>query len=355
MPYSFTGRTMVNWLPTAWFALQFEAAAVGGDNLFHDRETDARALDAEALRLLAPVELGENRRPLAWRDADAAVAHRDGEVRPRRAVRTSTVRLTGEYLTALSSRFHSALDRASSSASIGTAPSVDALDDGPRLLHVPPEFLDHLPDQRCAVAPLEAVLPRPGLHPAEVEERLDEPREPVGGARLGVVAHPAAVVAEVVMFAQHVRELPQRRERRSELVRHGGDEVGFQPRDRQFAADGDENQDARQQRESRQQREARQEQAPPLHERLPKGRRFRSGHGELPRQPGLPGPPGHCSGRRRARRAGPRRARSLAQIADRDASRNRHRARGLEPVRRRVRPRRDQHAAATRPTSSRPP
>ena len=283
---------MVNWLPTAWFALQFEAPAVCGDNLFHDRETDARALDAAALRLLAPVELGENRRPLARRDADAAVAHGDGEVLPSARRTHLDGAVVGRVLDGVVQQvphrprqgFLVCLDLHGA--------ITDALDDSSRRLHVLPEFLDHLADESCAIAPLEAVLARPGLHPPEIEERFDEPGQPVGGARLGVVAHPAAVVAEVFVFAQHVRELPQRREGRSELVRHGGHEIGFQARDRQFAADGDENQDAGRQRQQGRQSEARHQKPPPLCERLLQLQRADTGDCQVPGQSGVHGSPG---------------------------------------------------------------
>ena len=114
---------MVNVLPLPGSLSTSIAAMMRFHDFVDHREADAGALDAAGPRLLAAVELGEDRGALVSRDADAVVLHGDEHIRRRGgAGRPRPARGSGEYLTALSSRFHTALDSASSSVSIGAAP-----------------------------------------------------------------------------------------------------------------------------------------------------------------------------------------------------------------------------------------
>ena len=72
---------MVNVVPAPTALSTSIVAAVQPHQLLHQREADAAALEAAALRALDAVEALEQARQLLLRNADAGVAH----ARPRRA------------------------------------------------------------------------------------------------------------------------------------------------------------------------------------------------------------------------------------------------------------------------------
>ena len=105
--------------------------------------------------------------------------------RPRRPLRstvTHTVRQSGEYLTALSSRFHSALVNASRSPWTGTARYQhefhrDTASGTSRLNSSTPT------EPTRQVERLFSIRRRAGLHASEIEQALHQPMQPVGLSR----------------------------------------------------------------------------------------------------------------------------------------------------------------------------
>ena len=88
-PIGFAARSAgrcVKVLPSPGCALHLDAAAVRLDDVLHDREPEAAALDVVHQAAADAVELLEDLLLLARRDADAVVAHRDAHlVAARRA------------------------------------------------------------------------------------------------------------------------------------------------------------------------------------------------------------------------------------------------------------------------------
>ena len=97
-----------------------------------------------------------------------------------------------EYLTALSSRFHTARENASGSTSISASPVVDRrLDREPLAASHPAESRRRCRERADRPAVFQAVRTRAGFHPAEVQQRLDQPAQAIGGPRLGLIERPA--------------------------------------------------------------------------------------------------------------------------------------------------------------------
>ena len=111
------------------------------------------------------------------RNADAVIADGDPHVsvatvqaRPRPCVSS------GEYFTALSSRFHTALrERLAVGLDLDAAPLPRNSTSYPAGCGLAAEVLHDAPHQLRAVARLEVIAVRAGFHAAEVEQRLDQP------------------------------------------------------------------------------------------------------------------------------------------------------------------------------------
>ena len=190
---------------------------------------------------------------------------------------------SGEYLTALSSRFHTALDNASSSASIGMDPLRSKSTRYPEGLRLHAEVVDDALHELGAVAGLEMIRPGAGLHPAEVEHRFDQPRESIGGPGLDVVTQPPAVRVQVRLFQQPVGELPQGGQRSAELVRNRRHEIRLQARDRHLSCHRAEDEPAGCESQHRDERETRKHEAPAFDE-AGALRRCVTGRNQLPGQ-----------------------------------------------------------------------
>ena len=91
------------------------------------------------------------------------------------------------------------------------------------------EDLDLVLEQRCQLERLEREREAPGLDLLHVEEVVDQRRQPLRLAVDRLQVAPARVVVEVVVH-QQLREAEHARERRAQLVRDGGDELGLEPR-----------------------------------------------------------------------------------------------------------------------------
>lgn len=98
------------------------------------------------------------------------------------------------------------------------------------------ELVHHRADQRAGVERLHAIRGGPRLHPAEVEQALDQPLPPIGLSLERAIVTVALVVAHSTVD-EHFGELAKRRERRAELVRDRGNEIGLEARHRQVAHD----------------------------------------------------------------------------------------------------------------------
>ena len=155
------------------------------------------------------------------------------------ATSTHTVRVPGEYFTALSSRFQRARPRASLSARMrvrgrrGRAERefhADAFR-GHRAL----ERVDRVAHEFRGVCRCEAVARLAGFHQTEVEQPLDEAVEAAGFVREEFVGALALRFRRQAALDEHAGELAHRRERAAELVRHRRHEIRLQPRHRQFA------------------------------------------------------------------------------------------------------------------------
>ena len=182
--------------------------------------------------------------------------------RPRsRAISTQTVRHSGEYLTALSSRFRNARPRASRSARMsGDSPArqLDAITLGGGLLL---KFGHHVADQRDGIERLEAIAERARFDAAEIQQRLDQPLQPLALAGQDVVGFLPLLLRGDPPFGQHLRKLAQRGERGPEFVRHRRDELGLKPGHGPLAVDGAHDEIGAGQKHQGQNREARKQQA----------------------------------------------------------------------------------------------
>jgi len=204
---------------------------MGFDDLIHDGEPDACALNAEAAGLLAAAEAAEDGRLLVSGDADAVVANRNAD--------TFVTTFQTDFHAILAGRvFYGIFEQIPDGAGNGfaidlgleRALAVD-IDFVSGDLSVAAEILDSAPDEFDAIAPLEPVRARSGFHAAEIQQRFYEARQTVGSARLSLVADAAAISREFIVIAKHIRELAQSGERRSKFMRDGGHKVGLEARD----------------------------------------------------------------------------------------------------------------------------
>ena len=216
-------------------ALDAHATAVRLDDVLDHREPDARAGDVLPLGLGAAHELAEDLALLGGRNAETAIANVNGSPRsrgvPRRPYRAARRRILdgvvqqvpecigqrlciGEHRNRLVTGGE--LDRVSA----GRDFAVELADDGSR--------------PYGQVHRLFPVWRSAGLHASEVEQRFHEMVQALRLPQERFVIGPSPVVGDAPLV-EHFADLSQRRQRRAEFVRHGGDEIGLQSRHREFA------------------------------------------------------------------------------------------------------------------------
>ena len=147
----------------------------------------------------------EDARLLARRDADAEVAHGDGD---RALGQSGRVAAHGDVdLPRVARVLHGVVEqvphRAAERLGVGLNEVIAGLHAAPDFeaaaVELGAELLNEVAHQGAGVERLERVGAAAGFHAAEVEERLDEPVEPGGGARLRLVIGPALVGGQMLV------------------------------------------------------------------------------------------------------------------------------------------------------------
>src|SRR5689334_22150964 len=141
-------------------------AMVRSDDFVHHRQADACALDALGPRLLAAVELREDIRPLVSRYSHPLIVHADENL----AVAAFHTDFNGRWYRRV---LHGVVQQIANSSSEGFIVRVDLgrsaaseLDAVPGRVRLAAKVVDHPAHQFRAIARLEVVATRAGLHAA---------------------------------------------------------------------------------------------------------------------------------------------------------------------------------------------
>lgn len=202
----------------------------------HHGEADAGPLDASPAARLAAHELPEDRLLFITRNTRAPVAHADAHPALLAAdVDDDARRLTRvlhRVLEKVPDRTREGIGIGGDHRTVGRGAALDREAAGGRL---PLEVADHSAHQNGRIQRLEPIRARARLHPAEIEQRFDEPPQPLDAAHLRFIVGAPLVRGRFVLVAQQRRELVERRQRRPKLVRDGRHEVGLQTRHGELA------------------------------------------------------------------------------------------------------------------------
>ena len=210
-------------------ALEIDGAAVLLDDRAHDHEPEPRAGNRLPRRGRCAEEAGEELALLVDRDADAGVG--DGDPRERAVLhdadrhRAAGVGELDRVRDQIVEHLREPVGvRAHGRSAVELEAEVDFA-----LGRARPRRLDR--GRRDVV---EADVGEHELEPVRLDLRdeqqiLDEPLEPVGAAADHVEVHPARLAEARLLVAEHLEKAGDGRQRRAQLVRHGGDERVAEP------------------------------------------------------------------------------------------------------------------------------
>ena len=209
-------------------AVRADLAAMEPHQLLHEREADAAALEAAALRALHAVEALEKPGQLVLGDADAGIANLDGRGLPVGGGADRNTDLARE------GKLEGIGEQVQQNLLQHLAIDIDGLRKGRAIQHQPePGLLDRRTEARRDAGGETGEVGRPvgrldaaGLDAREVEQRIDQPQQPVAIAMRQ--RHVAPCILGRHFGIQHFLERTQHEgERRAELVADVGEEGGL--------------------------------------------------------------------------------------------------------------------------------